>query len=568
MREVHRRLTWLFAVMFGLLLSIAAYYFYHQIINGPVLARKANLMRTRGFSFADDWRGAVFDTHGSPLTNIETSWGCFCVPDQMPDIRAASIRISPLLALQPWQVQDIIMQGVRRNEKIVFLRTPARLSAAGRNALAEVPGVVVVPVMRRYSRNGFLIHLLGQTAADGGFSSNQTNGVSGIEERYNEYLRAEAPIQTVRIVLDGRRALIPGLAVKQTEASGALKAAGVFLAVDRSVQQIVETVLDRHRAQGAAVVLDVNTRDVLAIASRPTYNPYQTAELDADSHDACLMNKALMPFHPGSLFKVMVASAALSSGAIVAGDTFICEGHYAFPEGPTIGCWKKEGHGRLNLRQALAQSCNTAFISIGMRTGRKTLQEFVQKTGVTETDIIGYPDAQHGSGVFIDGGGPALANVSLGQQGVLMTPLQVANMIAGIVDHGLYKRPRLVRQVVSGDRLIRRFPADRGQRVIPQEVCDALIGDMAAVTSLGTGKKAVPAGLVCGGKTATAQTGQFDSQGKEILDTWFAGFYPVDHPKVVIVVLIQHGRSGSQDAAPVFRDILQEMTDIVHIPVN
>ncbi|NLB17298.1 MAG: penicillin-binding protein 2, partial [Syntrophomonadaceae bacterium] len=234
-------------------------------------------------------------------------------------------------------------------------------------------------------------------------------------------------------------------------------------------------------------------------------------------------------------------------------------GYHHFSDKLSISCWKEGGHGNVSVARAVAESCNSAFIQIGLRLGRARLLEFCHDAGFFSRDIIGYPGAQQGSKLDIDYGEAALGNASLGQKGVMMTPLQVANMVATVADNGLYKQPRLVKGVSKGELIEQQFSSDPGRRVMDTEVAQLLQEYLRMATTTGTGRPAYLSQVGSAGKTATSQTGRRDDAGEEILDTWFAGYFPADNPRWVIAVLVEHGQSGGYNAAPVFKEIAQRI---------
>lgn len=553
---IHRRILIVLALLSALMLMVAGRFFLFQVVKGPEIAEQANTMRTKGFSLSESKRGAILDRNYRPLTGQQRHLACFCMPFLVKDIDATSHLLAGSLNIPEKTIARRIREAKRRGDIIILLKTPITSLGIGSDALS---GIIAVPITRRYQDNGFLIHLLGHLQEATGSNQTKAIGDAGLEARYEEYLKAGSYPAQLAAVVDGRGKTIPGLSPKTADPDRSGESCDVVATIDRKVQLITEESMDRHVSTGAVVVIDIKSRDVLAMASRPTYDPNQPSSYLHDADSAPLLNRALASFHPGSLFKVVVAAAALETGAVSPNEVFECYGLYSFSEKVSIPCWKETGHGRVNIGQALSESCNTAFIEMGLRVGREGLLQLSKRMHVFDQDIIGYQDAQKGSGLKIDYGRPAVGNASLGQAGVMMTPLQTANMMATVVDDGLYKRPRIVKEVRIDQNIVRRYPADKGSRVLSSGTSRQLVRYLRLVTTTGTGKLANIGEAGCGGKTATSQTGQFTAQNEEILDTWFVGFFPAEKPRWVISVLVEHGQSGGHNAAPVFSEIAQQM---------
>lgn len=553
LNEIKRRMLVVLLVLCGILTVIAGRFFYYQVITGPDLARKATNMRSRGFSFPESGRGNILDRYCQPLTGTGQAWACLGMPGRIRDIRQTSLKVARLLNTEPRIIEENLREAAGRKEAFVLLRTPVN-EVKTRRELGSITGILVTQVQRRYQEDGTLIHLLGNLGPPGPGERARVVGNAGLESRYEKDLKGTSSPNQIVTVVDGLGNPIPGLSPKLTATT--VETRDVVTTIDRRIQLMTEGIADNHLKTGAVVVLDIANRDILAMVSRPTYNPYDPSSyLTGDSGHQ--LNRAMAPFHPGSLFKIAVAAAALENDLISAEQTFYCPGYYRFSERLMIPCWKPSGHGNITTAQALAESCNAAFIEIGLRLGRTRLLKFCEKTQLFSREIIGYDNAQRGSHLDVDYGNPALGNASLGQKGVMMTPLQVANMVATVADNGFYKRPRLVREVRKGDQIVRVLNQDRGEQVISQEASRTLCGYLGLVTSTGTGRNAALPGIGCGGKTATSQTGQYTESGEEILDTWFVGYFPAEKPRWVIAVLVEHGQSGGRNAAPVFKEIAE-----------
>ena len=564
MTTIRRRILAVLSMLCFILVIIAGRFFYFQIIEGPELARRASIMRSRGFSFPESGRGHILDRYCQPLTGTGLAWACFGMPGQIVDFRETSIRAAKILETEPRIIEESLRQAARRRENYVLLRTPVNDNKM-RQELAAIDGILVAQVERRYREDGRFIHLIGNLGPPGPNDKARVVGKAGLEIRYEDELRARSNPNQLVTVVDGLGNPIPGISPKL--AATKTEIGDVVTTIDRGIQLMTETIVDQHIKTGAVVILDIANRDVLTMVSRPTYNPYDPEAYKEGEDTGLQLNRALTAFYPGSLFKIAIAAAALENGILTPEETFHCPGYHRFSEGLVIPCWKSSGHGIIPTSQALAESCNTAFIEIGLRLGRTRLLDFCDKAKLFNREIIGYDNAQGDSRLEIDYGRPALGNASLGQKGIMMSPLQIANLVATVADNGVYKKPRLVREVREGDQIIRILSPDPGEQIMSPETSETLRRYLGLVTTTGTGRNAGLPGIGCGGKTATSQTGQYTESGEEILDTWFVGYFPQEKPRWVIAVLVEHGQSGGRNAAPVFREIAQGMVKM-YLPMS
>lgn len=558
-----------FLAIFSLLAAILAYY---HLIRGPELARKAVAMRSEQVELQEYRRGMIWDRNHLPLTGTRTVVAVYCLPQvafaqmnqpgkRVPVNQAAIAqwieRISAVVPdMDKKQTVQTIENGWATGQPFVRIAMGLTSEETALLQSKEIPGVVLAPVQKRYDESGFLAHVIG-TVEEG----SMPRGVSGIERCYNDVLQASPSSANLVSVKDARGQIITGLMFKIRQEQEQVKGS-VMLTIDKRVQRIVEEAMQDRVKKGAVVVLDIGSREVLAMASRPSFNPYRVGDVIAEDRESTLMNRALTSYHPGSLFKVVIAAAALEKGAVDLSTPFHCAGSYRFSDDVRIGCWKPEGHGDLTFAQAMALSCNPAFIETALRTGRSSIADCARRMHVVDETLIGYGSLRAHSGLHINPGRPALGNAALGQQGVRLTPLQIANLYATLADDGYWQPPSLV--LYSTDRYGRQhFPSSPPKKSVLSPSTARQIQDLLKrVVEEGTGGSAALSEVSLAGKTGTSQTGQMDRQQEEILDTWFGGYLPAEKPRWAIVVLVEEGVSGAQSAAPVFQQIAQGLVQI------
>ncbi|HHV62654.1 MAG TPA: penicillin-binding protein 2 [Firmicutes bacterium] len=424
------------------------------------------------------------------------------------------------------------------------------------------PGIVCVDLPLRYDRGGLACHLVGYT------SLRDNKGVFGVEKMLDRYLAADDPGLSIVALVDANRRLIPGLGYRIVENRSR---PSVVLTIDKRIQRIVDRVMDRMVPRGACVVMRSDTGEVLAMSSRPKFDPNDVASY-LGRPDSPLLNRALAAYPVGSVFKVVVAAAALEEGITTEREVFTDPGYI------TVGsnmfrCYKFDegGHGQLDFTKAFADSCNVAFIEVGERLGRDKLVDYAERFGFARPTGIGLAEEEPGrlpGGWNMSAGD--IANMSIGQGEMLGTPLQVTAMAASIANGGILVRPRVVREIrdASG-KVVRRFdppPDGAGYRVVSEATAKRVARLMRVTVVSGTGRNARVEGWEIAGKTGSPETGKLDADGKSISHAWFAG-YGKGHVKgygnigLACTVLVEEGGSGGDVAARVFHDIMKGIKD-------
>ncbi len=438
-----------------------------------------------------------------------------------------------------------------------FAYAYGRLSK-GYPATAEVPfaiecdGVTTVTALRRYSsKNQLLTHLIGYL--DGGGKP-----VCGIEKSCGEILSSDDRTITATFSVDAAgRVLLGGGATLRS--NGYYSKSGVCLTVDREIQSIAEQALSASGFEcGAVVVSDVETGAVLAMASAPCYDINDVSK-SLDDENSPFLNRAISSFSVGSVFKIIVAAAALENGVSETLE-YDCSGSIE-QSGVIFHCHKRDGHGLLDMPGALINSCNTYFVNLVTKFGIDEVVELAYYMG------FGLP-LKLADTITADGGrlpdpekldsAAAAANLAFGQGELMATPLQMTAAVAAIANGGFYREPYIINGYVNSDGGLYdvRVPG-AGQRVISEKTAKKLRSFLVSTAEESSIKSA--AGIAAGGKTATAQSGIYDG-GKEMLNTWYSGFFPAENPKYAVTVMRQKGESGLYDCQPVFYKIADAVT--------
>ncbi|NLN87200.1 MAG: penicillin-binding protein 2 [Syntrophomonadaceae bacterium] len=563
----YQRLFLFMGLILSLFTALWGRIFYFQVIRGEEISLAATVMRSQRIELREQQRGDILDRNRQPLTNTNTSTALFLSPDLVKRDIEARQKEAPGLTETEYYKQlaasmaavatglsgenvKAIVQAALPQSHFVMIKQGLEQAEIQHLTEAALPGLVLAPFNERYGHEGFCAHVLGYTDR-----SQEGAGKSGIEKSYDYVLRGAVGAPQMVSVVDARGRAIPGLTGK-LQASGEERGA-VVLTIDRRIQEVAEKAMDYRAERGAAVVIDTHSKEILAMVSRPAFDPYSVDEAIVFDGRSPLTNRALSSYYPGSLFKVLLTAAALEEGLVDFDDQYNCSGQYVFNDQVAISCLKKEGHGLLRFEEAFARSCNPSFIEVGLRLGRTRLLYYVDKVHFIDETLLGYESIAPGSYVKIDGGAAAMGNASLGQQGVMVTPLQIASLLATVADDGVWAAPSLVKYTLDQDG--HRTPVPGGERiqVISPSTAAQLRLLMEQVVENGTGRAAAIPETRVAGKTATSQTGQMTSEDEEALNTWFAGYLPADKPRWAIVVMVEEGSSGAKNCAPIFRDISQ-----------
>lgn len=419
----------------------------------------------------------------------------------------------------------------------------------------DCDSVVAMTVYQRYASTENAVHTIG-------YLDSQGNGIYGIEKAFESLLDKYSGTLSVRYSADATGRMLRGDDF-EIVSDGYGSDGGIVLTIDSEIQRICQEAAKRNGLEtGAIVVLDAKTSEILALSSFPAFDrENMTASLMSTTSP--FLNRVLSAYSVGSVFKPVVAAAALETG-IDEDTTFECKG-YVMVNGQRFNCHKKDGHGVLDMAQATAVSCNAYFIQLSELVGAEKIIETASALGFgTEITLCDYMKSSEGNlpDVLSIDSAPALANLSFGQGTLLATPLQIAAVYCAFANGGYYRQPYILKEMINDNRNVTAYYKNEiNSKVLTESICEK-VGEMLSLTvSDGSGKLAKPMCYDAAGKTATAETGWIEN-GEEIYHTWFAGYYPDDEPEYVIVVFNENGDSSSTDCAPVFRDIADGITSL------
>jgi Cell division protein FtsI/penicillin-binding protein 2 len=480
-----------------------------------------------------DKRGTIYDRKMNPLTGDDEDY-VYIIEKSKMDVTAARI------------MESIGVKRVKNPSTRYYVYRGSAYDQDIANVLRRDYNVFMMKSARRYSDEQTAVHLIGYVNVKDG------NGACGIEKDFNDILSRKQKI--VYASVDGKRMIIPGLGIYSTIEN---PDCGVITTLDKKIQKKAETILKASGHQGAIIVNDARTGEVLASASSPAYDPNQIEEY-LDSSNKEFINKATQSeYPPGSIFKIIVAAAALEKGVVTPDTTFTCKG-YEEINGIRIDCTGGEnGHGTLSFREAFAKSCNSTFIQVGMLTGGKEILEMAKSFGIGEKTLAFQSDEK--KGVLPDSDdiqGAGIGNLSIGQGTILVTPMQAARMTTIIASGGIDPGMSLIKGVMS-DGKIKYTKAQEPKRVISYETAQIIKDFMVDTVDYGTANNLKSdLDIKIAGKTGSAEALYY---GEKTVHGWFTGFLPADNPAYVITVFVESGGSGRSSAVPLFQQMAEEL---------
>jgi len=519
-------------------------------------------------------RGLIYDRDGRLLVENVPSYNLLLDRSRMRNADA-SLRFAATLLERPPEELRSELERYRSTPSFapvllaenLTLGEVARFSA---QSLEHPEFEIEVGHLRLYRHGLQTAHVLGYLGEpslsdlQAGRGPGDLVGKKGVEQRYDQELRGHHGERVV--VVDSRGRLLEQLRGESAQAGQNLE-----LTLDLDLQQAASEALADQ--VGTVVALDPRNGEILALVSSPAFNPNQFVRhlgveqwrdlLQAPNNP--LLDRALQnTYSPGSVFKAVIAVAALSEHVVEPSDTVFCGGVTTFYNRP-FRCWKKEGHGRVDLLAALKGSCDIYFYTVGQKLGIERIAKYARLFGFDRT--TGIDLAGEKSGIVPDPRWSLLnrrtpwyagetISVAIGQGPLLVTPLQVAEMMAVIANGGYRVTPHIVKDApVPGPQPL---PIDHDALTRVRQ------GLWAVVNDGGTGQAAQIAGLDIAGKTSTVQviaqhtwTDSSTLPFEQRDHAWFGSFAPAFDPRLVVVVFVEHGGKGSAAAAPIAKRIYE-----------
>ena len=565
---VQGRIGYVALVMIGVLVILVFRYAYLQIVQGDALAQR---MRDQsGYEFRiQSLRGAILDRGGKELAVSSMTKSLFVDPNHVYDTHnpeEIASDIAPLIGLTEQDILDDIARGggfvwvKRRLEHTEYEAVRAVIREKGYSDCLGFQN----EAKRYYPNDALAANVIGFVGTD-------DEGLDGVEQALDPLLKGE--VREERLTVDGQRRPILDSIFAGRRVYGSDYCKTVSLTIDSTIQFMVEQELDRAMAENnpdsiTAIVMDPKTGEILAMASRPSYNPNRFWEYPQENWK----NRAVaFIYEPGSTFKAVIAGAALQEAIVTPNQVFFDPG-YVMVSGRRIQNWSNESYGAVTFTDIVKKSLNTGFAQVGLSLGAEKMMHYTRVFGFGERTGIDLPGEEEGILFSADNMRDSdIATTAIGQS-IAVTPLQLVTAMAAIANGGTLMHPYIVREIRNPDGSVyeERTPREI-RRVLEPTVDRTLIGLLEQVVASGGGMKAGVKGYRIAGKTGTAQKIRRETAGylEGHYIASFCGFAPVEDPIFTVLVMIDDPRGGDfyggQIAAPVASRIFTQLLRYAHV---
>lgn len=555
--------------------------FYLQVVDHDFYQKQAIDYQTREATLSAK-RGTIYDANMKVLAQSATVTTITLSPNDIKNEEQRDLIVRELSRILELD-EDKVREMSRKNTYYVEVKKQVERTVADevrQFARENELGCIgyVESSKRYYPYGNFLSHVLGFTGSD-------NQGLAGIEAYYDKYLQGKSG----RLV-KAKTAKNGDMPVDYETVYEAQDGYSLVLTVDEVVQHFLEkhlaAAVKEHSVanRGTGIVMNVKTGEILGMAVKDDYDPNQPfviadeevrkaiEEIEDDEERRSQLqtaqehqwrNKAISDtYEPGSVFKIVTASAALEEKVVTPDSGFVCEGSIEVVE-RKIGCWRTSGHGPVSFMQGVKYSCNPVFITVGLRLGPSLFSQYFEAFGLTERTGIDLP-GEAGS-IYVSEermGSVELASCSMGQSNSV-TPIQMITAVATAINGGYLVQPHIVKQVLDSDgNIIESFDTHVKRQVISEET-SATVSELlfhAVNDADGGGKNAYVRGYRIGGKSGT---GEKLGKEEDLYVASFLGFAPADDPEIAVFIVLDEAHSysiyGSVLAAPAVANIMGDV---------
>ncbi len=530
MERSHKRIAVIFSVLcFGFVLICLN---LANIVATPLYTKSAQNQSGYSLDFSMP-RGFIYDRSGKPLVN-----------QVQQNIGIVSPWIDDAPSVLPY-VADSQLEFAKAN---LTKMTPFAVTL---KEPVVADSITCIKTLERYTYPQIASHVVGYLDYEG-------SGQSGIEKSFDEILSNKNEQIQVGFVADAK-----GKTLKLSTPTvnyGEYNRNNVTLTLDRDIQRICEDIGGELIDKGCIIVMEISSGEVLAMCSFPSFSQKSLAVAVNDTEGTPLINRCLYPYNVGSTFKIITADSAIRSGVPIS-HTYNCTGSIEVGD-QIFKCHNKQGHGEIDMTEAMIYSCNPYFISLALSLQKDTLTDTASAYGFGKSTQLA-PEIFSKTGnlpIEIETLGQ-LSNLSFGQGELTATPLQITQMICAVCNDGKYHTPSLIKSVTA-EGVTSEYNKKTQIIATDKDTADVIKQMLVQAASDNPDSLAKCDNVSVGGKTATAQTGRFDQNGVEKNIGWFAGFFPADNPKYAVCVMCEDAISGNKDCAPVFSRIASEITSI------
>ena len=559
---IRKRIATLFFLFIIGFLVLSGRLVWVQFVKGAELTEKAIQNRMRDIP-VESKRGIIYDRNGNELAISISADSIYVIPAELKrsgQEKEVAAQLASILEMD----EESIYKRITQNSSFEWIKRQAEPEKSQKIRELDLPGIGMTEESRRYYPKGTLAsHILGISGID-------NTGLEGIDQYYNDLVGGTKG----RIIIehDAANRPIPEATHKYI---APIDGANLILTIDETIQYITERELDkmfkeRNAKSAAAIVMDPNTGEILAMASRPDFDPNNYNDYPAANRRNFAINDV---YEPGSTMKITTASMALEEKVITPESHLFCPGQITVGK-ETIGCSGDKAHGDQTFTKVVENSCNVGFVKVGLEVGLDTYFKYIKAFGFGQVTGIDLPG--EAAGILVNPQNAKqidLATMSMGQANAV-TPVQLVTAASVVANGGNLIKPHLVKQVIDNEgQVIKNNEPQIVRRVISAETAATLAGILEGVVTDGTGKNAYIEGYRVAGKTGTAQkvapTGGYMSS--EYVAS-FLGFAPADKPQLACIVVVDAPQGypyyGGWVAAPPFREILKDSLRYLEVPAQ
>lgn len=561
LRKIDSRIKIFLVFFIAFFIVIVGRVIYIQVFEYKKLSSLANDLWSRDLPIEGD-RGLILDRNGVVLADNITTTSLVLIPNQIKDKESVSRDIANILGISKKEMdvhvyRETSIERVHPEGRRLDYETADKIENLGYD------GVYLVRESKRYYPYGNLLsHVIGYVGID-------NQGLSGIELMYDEYLKGESG--AIKYFSDAKGKKL-NLSEIYLESSAGMN---VYLTIDINIQLALERELSNVDStltpdHSLGIVIDPNTGEILAMASRPTFNPNNYKDFSTE-----VLNRNLpiwMTYEPGSTFKIITMSSAVEEKVIdIFNDTFYDSGSVRI-NGTRIGCWKSGGHGHQTFLQVLENSCNPGFVKLGQMLGKEKLFSYFDLFGFGKKTGIDLNGESKGIMFSLDRVGELELVTSAFGQGISVTPIQQVVAVSSVVNGGNLYEPYIVKNVTesSTESIILQNNPTFVRKTISKETSDIMRYSLESVVAKGGGHYAYIDGYRIGGKTGTAQKVE---NGHYLVNNYIMSFMsivPANDPKAVFYLAIDNPKHtallSSYTTAPVARKVLLDIINALDIP--
>ncbi|MBM7715576.1 stage V sporulation protein D [Siminovitchia sp. FSL H7-0308] len=550
---VRKRLSFFLFIGIIVFLIIDIRLGYVQFVLGNSLTDKARDSWSRNIPFEPE-RGLILDRNNVPIAENKSAPTVYIVPRQIEDPARSAEMLANVLDVPV----DKVYKRMTANSSIERLPEGRKISyEKARDVRAlNIKGVYIAEDSKRHYPFGrYLSHVLGFTGID-------NQGLMGLELYYDEELQGKKG--SVQFFSDAKGRRMPDMS---DDFDPPVDGFNLRLTIDTKIQTIMERELDNAEVQYkpdgiVALAMDPNNGEILAMSSRPTFNPSEYRDVPQEIYNRNL--PIWSTYEPGSTFKIITLAAALEEKKVDLEHGQFFDSGSVKVGGAKLRCWKKGGHGSQTFLEVVQNSCNPGFVELGDRLGKEKLFKYIRDFGFgakTGIDLAG-----EGTGILfhMDQVGPVEQATTAFGQGVSVTPIQQVAAVAAAVNGGTLYQPYIAKELVdpATDEVVMRKSPVAKRRVISENTSKQVRHALESVVAQGTGRNAFIESFRVGGKTGTAQKAKDGRYLENNHIVSFIGFAPADDPQIVVYLAVDNPKGtiqfGGTVAAPIVGKIMED----------